>query len=638
MKKISCILLLMNLFAALNAAGNIKTISSEWEGYDRYDFVFNGYKATVVCPDSVADARPWIWRPAFFGAFPLVDKALLKEGFHVVYYDMTHGYGSHRAVKEGYLFYNYIRSTYGLAPKVTLEGFSRGGYYAMNWAIAYPDCVACIYLDNPVCDIFSWPGEEKRPELWNRFLEEWGLSNADKATFKGNPVDNLEGLAEQHVPIIAVCSDSDRVVPFHENTALLRDRYQQLGGPIQLIIKPGADHHPHSLENPEPIVDFILHNQPGYQQKQCLNPRGQLQNSFIHFEKERKGRVAFLGGSITEMSGWRNMCKQYLVQRFPYTEFEFIEAGIPSTGTTPHAFRLEKDVLSYGNIDLLFVEGAVNDYINGFSARDQIRGMEGVIRHALIANSYTDIVMLHFMCEPFLKMYSQGQIPDVILNHERVSNYYLVPSVNLACEVSRRMIANEFNWTKFGGIHPSRFGHKYYAASLACLLDGMWSKVSLNISPEPHQIPEKPLDVNSYYNASFAPLDKVVCSKGWSFVSSWVPDKGISTREGFVDVPVLYSNTINSAFCFSFKGRAVGLFCICGPFAATLEYSVDDSPYKQLDTYTAWSKNLYLPWVYILEAELDPDREHKLTVRISGKQNKNSRGHECIIRNILINK
>ena len=59
----------------------------------RHDFVFDGREAIVVTPDSVATGSPWIWRPAFFGAFDTVDRALLKKGFHVVYYDLTHGQG-----------------------------------------------------------------------------------------------------------------------------------------------------------------------------------------------------------------------------------------------------------------------------------------------------------------------------------------------------------------------------------------------------------------------------------------------------------------------------------------------------------------------------------------------------------------
>ena len=78
----------------------------------------------------------------------------------------------------------------------------------------------------------------------------------------------------------------------------------------------------------------------------------------------KKATVAFLGGSITEMDGWKEMVKDDLGQRFPDTEFTFIDAGISSLGSTPHAFRFQEDVLAKGVPDLLFVEAAVNDHTN----------------------------------------------------------------------------------------------------------------------------------------------------------------------------------------------------------------------------------------------------------------------------------
>jgi hypothetical protein len=43
-----------------------------------------------------------------------------------------------------------------------------------------------------------------------------------------------------------------------ENTAVLKERYEKLGGHVELIVKKGVGHHPHALENPTPIVDYIL--------------------------------------------------------------------------------------------------------------------------------------------------------------------------------------------------------------------------------------------------------------------------------------------------------------------------------------------------------------------------------------------
>lgn len=426
---------------------------SQWEGFDRYDFLCNTRQATVVVPRQAAEGRPWIWRPAFFGAFPSVDKALLEKGFHVAYYDLTHLYGSPRAQRLGSDFYNVMCRDYRLSPKVTLEGFSRGGLFAFNWGAKNPDKVACIYVDAPVCDVFSWPG--KHSELWNDLLKEWELKEEDMDHFKGNSTDNLAPLARAGIPVISVCGDSDRTVPYEKNMKVVAERYRALGGPVEIILKPGCDHHPHSLEQPEAVVDFIVRNQPGYQQKQTIHRRGSLANSCLKFAKEKKGCVAFLGGSITEMRGWRNMIQEDLKQRFPDTEFTFIDAGIASTGSTPHAFRLANDVLWQAVPDLLFVEAAVNDDTNHFNYIQQVRGMEGIIRHARTASPEMDIVMLHFIYDPFIPLLNKGIQPQVIMNHESVANYYNIPSINLVEEVARRMRDGEFNWEQFGGTHPA---------------------------------------------------------------------------------------------------------------------------------------------------------------------------------------
>lgn len=632
MKKIIYLVLLC-LITSLAVQAQEK--KSEWNGCDRYDFTFKDRQATVVVPKKAAKGTPWIWRPAFFDAFPSVDKALLEKGFHIVYYDVTHLYGSPRAVSLGTEFYKDITDRYGLSPKVTLEGFSRGGLFAFNWAAQNTDKVACIYVDAPVCNVFSWPGR-KNATLWNDLLKEWNLTDAEMEHFKGNPIDNLAPIAAAGIPIISVCGDSDQTVPYKENMDVVRSRYLAAGGPVEVILKKGCDHHPHSLENPEPVVDFILRQQPEYEKYLHYTLRGSLQNSFRKFEKERRARVAFLGGSITEMNGWRNMVEQQLQQRFPYTQFEWVEAGIGSTGTTPGSFRLQHDILSKGKIDLLFVEAAVNDDTNGFSALEQVRGMEGEVRHALESNPKMDIVMLHFIYDPFIPLIARRQMPDVILNHERVANHYLIPSVNLCQEIGERMQDGEFTWDDFGGTHPKPFGHKFYAAAIGHLFDEMWKGVSPEGPIVAHEIPVKPLDTYSYYNGDFIALEKARLNKGWKLVGNWHPDNKAEKRNGFVDVPMLEATRPGDRLTLDFRGKAIGIFCVSGPSAGILEYSVDGAPFKELDTFTQWSHNLYIPWVYMLETELE-DTDHKLVLRISKKKNPASLGTECQIRNFVVN-
>lgn len=613
-------------------------LKGKWKGFDQYTFAYQDREAIVVCPKHAATGNPWIWRPAFFGAFASVDEELLRRGFHVAYYDLTHLYGSPRARKSGTDFYWNMVRMYGLSPKVTLEGFSRGGLFAYNWAADHPDKVACIYVDAPVCNVFSWPG--RSPEnagLWKGLLEEWGLTDDQMNSFSGNPIDRLKPLADAGIPVICVCGDSDKVVPFSENSAIVRQRYTAMGAPFELILKPGVDHHPHSLSDPAPVVDFIIRHQPGYEAKQCYTLRGDYRNSYQMFEKERVGTVAFLGGSITEMKGWRDMICEDLKQRFPYTKFTFIDAGIPSTGSTPGAFRLADDVLSKAKVDLLFVEAAVNDDTNGFNAIEQVRGMEGIVRHALLSNPSMDIMMLHFIYDPFIPKLDGGQMPDVILNHERVANHYLVPSVNLATEIAARMREGEFNWEQFGGTHPKPLGHAYYAATINKVLDEMYAScVAAGTAVKPHVLPAVPLDGYSYTNGKLVDIRQAHINKGWQLVPSWTPRLIAETRPGFVDVPMLETDRPGAKLTLDFEGTAVGIFCVSGPAAGILEYSIDGATFKKLDTFTAWSGGLYIPWVYMFDTEL-PKGKHRLMLRMSKDHHPQSKGTACQIRQFVVN-
>lgn len=613
-------------------------LKGKWKGFDQYTFAYQDREAIVVCPKHAATGNPWIWRPAFFGAFASVDEELLRRGFHVVYYDLTHLYGSPRARKSGTDFYWNMVRMYGLSPKVTLEGFSRGGLFAYNWAADHPDKVACIYVDAPVCNVFSWPG--RSPEnagLWKGLLEEWGLTDDQMNSFSGNPIDRLKPLADAGIPVICVCGDSDKVVPFSENSAIVRQRYTAMGAPFELILKPGVDHHPHSLSDPAPVVDFIIRHQPGYEAKQCYTLRGDYRNSYQMFEKERVGTVAFLGGSITEMKGWRDMICEDLKQRFPYTKFTFIDAGIPSTGSTPGAFRLADDVLSKAKVDLLFVEAAVNDDTNGFNAIEQVRGMEGIVRHALLSNPSMDIMMLHFIYDPFIPKLDGGQMPDVILNHERVANHYLIPSVNLATEIAARMREGEFNWEQFGGTHPKPLGHAYYAATINKVLDEMYAScIAAGTAVKPHMLPTVPLDGYSYTNGKLVDIRQAHINKGWQLVPSWTPRLIAETRPGFVDVPMLETDRPGAKLTLDFEGTAVGIFCVSGPAAGILEYSIDGAPFKKLDTFTAWSGGLYIPWVYMFDTEL-PKGKHRLMLRMSKDHHPQSKGTACQIRQFVVN-
>lgn len=238
---------------------------SQWFEFDRYDFDVDGKPALVVVPRQEAKGRPWIWHGEFFGHKPAPDIALLGKGFHVAYLGVPNQLGSPDAVRSWNRFYEELHGRYGFAPKVALVGLSRGGLYCYNWATANPDKVSCIYGDAPVCDLKSWPGGKgkgKGSEAdWKLARDCYHFKDEDEAmAYRKNPVDTLAPLAAAGVPLLHVYGEADEVVPWEENTGIVAERYRKLGGSIQLIGKPGVGHHPHGLEDPTPIIDFIARN------------------------------------------------------------------------------------------------------------------------------------------------------------------------------------------------------------------------------------------------------------------------------------------------------------------------------------------------------------------------------------------
>jgi lysophospholipase L1-like esterase/pimeloyl-ACP methyl ester carboxylesterase len=240
---------------------------SQWEGFDRYDFDFQGKPATIVAPRRPRPGRPWAWRGEFFGAFANADAALVANGFHLAYLRIPDLFGSPAAVKQWDAFHAELTSRYRLGPKPALIGLSRGGLYCFNWATANPDKVACIYADAAVCDFKSWPGGAPKRRgtgkgsisEWQKLLAAYGFSSDEEAfAHPGNPVDTLGPLAAARVPLLLVYGEADDVVPPAENSLVIASRYRQLGGNVTVIPKPGVGHHPHGLSDPGPIVQFIL--------------------------------------------------------------------------------------------------------------------------------------------------------------------------------------------------------------------------------------------------------------------------------------------------------------------------------------------------------------------------------------------
>ena len=359
-----------------------------------------------------------------------------------------------------------------------------------------------------------------------------------------------------------------------------------------------------------------------------------LGRSYVAIAKDKNATVAFLGGSLTYNPGWRDKVCDWLRARYPQTHFHFIAAGIPSLGSVPHAFRLQQDVLDSGRIDLLFIETAVNDRVNGTDSLSQVRALEGIVRHARKSNPAMDIVMMAFADPDKTGDYDAGKIPVEVANQELVAAHYGLPSINIAKEVHDKIRLGEFSWEKdFKDIHPAAFGQTLYFENIAALLDDCYGS---NVTSQPiHPLPV-PLDRASLENGQYCAVNNARHDTAWVLDKDWTPRDSASTRPGFVNVPVLTASLPGAELTLPFEGTAAGIAVVSGPDAGVIDYSVDDRPFRQLDLYTQWSGWLHLPWYLLLGSGL-ADGPHILHIRISGARNPHSKGHACRIVHFLVN-
>jgi len=631
------------------ADGQDKPVTGTWKGFEKITFTISGHAAYYVKPKQALPGNPWVWRAAFPDWHADMDSILLSKGVYIAFVSVDDQYGSPQSLLVWDKFYNYLTTKMSFAPKAALEAVSRGGLYAYGWAKRNPDKVSCIYAETPVCDFKSWPGgKEKSPgdtALWTQLKVAYHFTEAQAMAYNDNPVDNLEGLASFRVPVLHVIGLGDKLAPPPENTYLFAQRYIAAGGPMSIYpVTIGPQEfqgHHFPIDRPAYYADFIINN--SFPVKKIL-PYGdyyekadRLQHFYNAVSTRKNVTVSFLGGSITYNPGWRQKVCRYLEERFPEVKFHFIAAGIPSLGSVPHAFRLQRDVLDSGKTDLLFVETAVNDRVNGTDSITQVHALEGIIRHAKKSNPQMDIVMMAFADPDKTADYNKGIIPVEIENHRLLAHYYHLPFINLGKEVRDKMNNKEFTWADdFKDLHPAVFGQEIYFETIKSLLQDCFDQpVADTITPKV-SLP-KPLDKASFQNGNYYNIKNAKYKNGWTITERWQPSDGLPTREGFVNIPLLSSNTPGAALSLPFKGTAVGIAIVSGSDAGTISYAIDNGSFKDIDLYTQWSGMLHLPWYVLLGSDLK-NGNHVLKIRISEQKNKASKGNACRIVNFLVNK
>jgi predicted esterase len=224
-------------------------------------FEIEGNKAFVYAAPKPAEGKPWLWyAPTLKGVSIVQRKSYFENWLHagisIAGFDLGEMRGSPASSAKFTLFYDEMVKR-GWSPKPILLGQSRGGMMMLAWAMRNPTKVRAFVGIYPVCNLASWPLKNSKAATLADFAMPEDELVAKLSEF--NPIDNLQGLLANKVPMFIVHGDADVVVPYDDNTRLLKERYEAGGGQITVKVIPGEGHKesPSFFECHE-LADFVI--------------------------------------------------------------------------------------------------------------------------------------------------------------------------------------------------------------------------------------------------------------------------------------------------------------------------------------------------------------------------------------------
>lgn len=302
--------------------------------------------------------------------------------------------------------------------------------------------------------------------------------------------------------------------------------------------------------------------------------RNGLPNFFNKIEKGEKVNIAYLGGSITEMEGWRDKTFNWFKGTYPSVQFTQIMASVSGTGSEFGVYRIDEHVLNK-DPDLVFVEFSTNDELREYN--DIQASIEGIVRKIWMHNPETDICFVHTVTNGSYSSYLYGKYPTSAQAIEDMGEYYKIPTINLAKYIIKKIMLGEIvidgstgetdeNKTFANdGIHPTDIGHELYKEVIIDCMNTM-SEIR---EQKPHNlIPVK--NEKNLENATMILSNSAQISR----FGTWNDMNSVEFNK-YYNSPVLNTADKASTLEFSFQGTAFGIADIVGPKGAVIEISID---------------------------------------------------------------
>ena len=232
-----------------------------FEPFKRKEFTFGERHAWIFYPKGEPNGK-MVLKTEYLAAFPFFDVAMLERGYHLIFIEHQNRWASDDEIEIMAEFVRHCAKELGTEEKCIFEGMSCGGLQALRLAQLHPELISVMYIDAPVVNILSMAGLgastcDLNPTFWKEIQAAHGVDRSSIVNFRKSPIDAMDKLIENNIPIIMLYGDADEVVLYAENGKVLEDYYRENGGDMKVICKPGCEHHPHSLEDPTPIMEFV---------------------------------------------------------------------------------------------------------------------------------------------------------------------------------------------------------------------------------------------------------------------------------------------------------------------------------------------------------------------------------------------
>jgi len=230
-------------------------------GFEMITEEFEGRELIIVKPEK--PNGKWAFKTEYFAAFPAVQIELLKLGYYIVHIKNISRWHVDEDTEVRAKVAEYMHEKYNVQKKCVVIGMSCGGMQGIYFGAKYPEYVSVLYLDAPVVNLLSCPlslgaaNHNGINAMTDEILRDKNMTFNELLSYREHPLDYIPALTENKIPLILVCGDSDTVVPYEENGALLDKAYRENNLIIETIVKEDCDHHPHSLSDNTPIIEFI---------------------------------------------------------------------------------------------------------------------------------------------------------------------------------------------------------------------------------------------------------------------------------------------------------------------------------------------------------------------------------------------